>query len=131
MSAIVEVIRSQANLCYMTGASEYDVNASEKMLGVVFTDEYREYVSAFGAVLLNGHELTGICNSPRLNVKDVTMDERSRYPHVSSEWYVIEQTNIDDIVIWQAPSGEIYQTEPGFQIRKLCDSLFEYISGNY
>ena len=53
MSAIVEGMCTQANRCYMTGASEYDVNASEKMLGVVFLDEYREYVLAFGAFLLS------------------------------------------------------------------------------
>lgn len=74
-----------------------------------------------------GHELTGICKAARLNVVDVTQDER-QYNSVPVDWYVIEQTNIDGIVIWQTASGTIYETCPGSEADKICDSLEEYIS---
>ena len=81
----------------------------------------------YGAASYYGHELTGICKAARLNVVDVTQDER-QYNSVPVDWYVIEQTNIDGIVIWQTASGTIYETCPGSEADKICDSLEEYIS---
>ena len=74
----------------------------------------------------NGHELTGLGASSRLNVVDVTLEERQRNLNISPDWYVIEQTNIDGMVIWQSETGEIYQAvnEAG---KKICGSLMEYI----
>ena len=57
----------------------------------------------------------------------VTLEERANLPDVPADWYVVEQANIDGIVIWQAVSGEIYQTQPGAQPVKIADSLTEYI----
>lgn len=104
---------------------------TETTLGVMFTEEYREYILVFGVASANGHELTGLCRSPRLNVVEVTMAERKNNANVPNDWYVVEQANIDDIVIWQASSGEIYQTAPGVQSCKLCDSLSEYVAGMF
>ena len=41
--------------------------------------------------------------------------------------YVIEETHMDDIVIWQNAKGEIYQTAPNAKPIKICDSLAEYV----
>ena len=46
-------------------------------------------------------------------------------------WYVVEETGIDGIVIWQAPTGDIFQTALGAKTRRISDSLAEYIIGNY
>ena len=94
---------------------------------LMFAADYREYVSAFGAASYCEHELTGICKSARLNVVDVTQDER-QYNSVPADWYVIEEANIDGIVIWQATDGTVYRTRPGCKADKICDSLKEYIS---
>ena len=83
-------------------------------------------IKEYGAVTFSGHELTGICNSKRLNVVDVTKEER-KYNKVPEDWYVIEQANIDDIVIWQDTNGAVYQTMPNKKPIKLCNSLLEYI----
>ena len=111
----------------LSGASQEKIEEAEQALNLSFSDEYREYVSAFGAAVANGHELTGVCASLRLNVVDVTLSERLVNPAAPMNWYVVEQANIDGIVIWQARTGEIWQTMPNAQPIKLCDSLVDYI----
>ena len=59
---------------------------------------------------------------------DVTIEERSRNQSVPATWYVIEQANMDGIVIWQSPKGEIYQTSPNSSYKKICNSLSDYLS---
>ena len=49
----------------------------------------------------------------------------------AEETNVVEETNIDKIVIWQSPSGELYQTASGSMCRRICSSLAEYITGEY
>lgn len=68
---------------------------------------------ALGVASYEGHELTGVCPFPRLSVVSVTQQERAANPAIPSAWYVLEQTNIDDLVIWQDASGAVYQAMPG------------------
>lgn len=125
--SVVKLLQTKESLYVFDAAAEEDILSAEKALALRFAADYREYVSAFGAASYYGHELTGICKAARLNVVDVTQDER-QYNSVPVDWYVIEQTNIDGIVIWQTASGTIYETCPGSEADKICDSLEEYIS---
>ena len=129
MTNIIQLLQGLPDFYSLTGASEQSIHDAEKNLGLAFSPEYREYVAAFGVASANGHELTGVCKPTRLNVVNVTLAEREVHTNVSTDWYVIEQANIDGIVIWQAPSGEIYQTMPNALPRQICSSLSEYISG--
>lgn len=126
MTDIVELIQEQPDLYVMTGASAADIEKAEQELGLHFAKDYRKYVAQFGAASFSNHELTGVCQSARLSVVAVTINERSRVS-VPEDWYVIEQTNIDNIVIWQAPAGDVYKTTPGYQSERICNSLAEYI----
>ena len=100
---------------------------AETKLNLKFSKEYNNYLRKYGAVILDNHEITGICDIPRLNVINVTKEERKYNPFVPDDWYVIEQANIDGIVIWQNQVGEIYQTFPNGTIIKIADSLCDYI----
>lgn len=126
MTDIVKLIRMQPDLCIMEGASAESIKTAEQKLGLQFASDYRKYVATFGAISFGNHELTGICNSKRLAVVDVTIKERSK-AEVPSDWYVVEQANIDGVVIWQDASGTIYQTSPGAKKHRLCESLAAYI----
>lgn len=128
MNNIVEIMPQLKTFTKRKSVDEKEIISSEKQLGVVFADEYFSYVKAFGVVSYYGHELTGICASPRLNVVDVTINERENNPNVPKDWYVIEQANIDGIVIWQNSKGEIYQTQPCRDSIKIANSIVEYIS---
>jgi hypothetical protein len=127
VSEIVLKLPERPNFRAMQGATDEIIKQAEQKLGLQFSDEFREYLIAFGVASVYGHELTGICDFPRLNVVDVTFAERASNPNIKADWCVIEQANIDGIVIWQSITGEVYQTMPGSAPIKLCDSLSGYI----
>ena len=108
--------------------SSEEISRAETVLNLHFAPEYREYLSACGVASADGHEFTGICASPRLNVINVTQEEKAETPDIPADWYVVEQAHIDGIVIWQSATGEIYQTRPGAKPFRLCSSLAEYIN---
>lgn len=110
------------------GVSEENIDKAEKTLNVQFASEYRSYLTKYGTVSVDGHELTGIHSSKRLNVVDVTILEKDRNSDIPENWYVLEQANIDDIVIWQNERGEIFQTCPGNKPMKIANSIVEYLS---
>lgn len=112
MTHFIASLRKQKNLRHSTGASRDEVVRAEMELGLSFFSDYREYLTEFGIASANGHEFTGLCASPRLNVVSVTRDQRKRHA-VPNDFYVVEEAGIDDIVVWQASSGELYQTVPG------------------
>lgn len=129
MADVLRNLREKPGLISKPGASEEQIQNAETLLRLKFAKEYKEYVSAFGAVAYDGHELTGICASSRINVVNVTEEERPKYSGLPKDWYVLEQLNIDDVSIWQASSGEVYQLMPGTKPIKVSSSLSEYISG--
>ena len=126
MADIVKLLQKQSDFYAMKGVSEEDIRAAEQELGLRFATDYRKYVAAYGVASYAGHELTGICKSRRLNVADVTAEERNS-TDVPADWYVLEQANIDGIVIWQATNGTIYQTAPNAKAKRICGSMAEYV----
>ena len=111
---------------YIAGTAA-DISKAEEKLKLSFSAEYKQYLLKCGFATYDGHEITGICKAKRLNVVDVTIMEREYTEIIPSDWYVIEQLNIDAIVIWQSSSGEIYQTSPNTEPEKICESLADYI----
>ena len=109
------------------GVSIEQIEKSESCLNLSFSNEYKKYLEYFGVVSVDGHELTGICKSKRLNVVDATNEYREYFKQVSELWYVIEVTNIDNIVIWQDKAGKIYQVQPASKPKKIADSLLDYL----
>ena len=127
MDDFLKVMQAKQGFVALSGASAEQIAKAEAALGVKFSEEYRKYVSAFGIASFEAHELTGLCSSPRLNVVDVTIEERLRYPELPKDWYVLEKTNIDDVVIWQSGAGKVHQSMPGAQAIMLFGSLSEYL----
>ena len=127
MIDIVNVLAGKPGFCAMGGVSSERITLAEKALQLTFAKDYSAYLLAYGTACYEGHELTGICAAQRLNVVDVTTKERAGNPLASLNLYVIEQANIDGIVIWQSPSGEVYQSVPCHPPVKICHSLIEYI----
>lgn len=127
MDSIITILAQKCNLFHLEGVTEQDILHAEKELGLQFSEEYKEYLAKFGVVSYDSHELTGICPFPRLNVVCVTNEERQFNPFVPKRCYVIEQTNVDGIVVWQASDGRVYQTYPGSKPVQIAESLSEYI----
>lgn len=97
---VVDVIKSLENTIYLNSASDTDIVRAELELRVSFAEDYKSYLTAFGAVIGDGFELTGITKAAHRNVVEVTKHEwhlNSKVPH---SMYVIENTHIDSIIIW-------------------------------
>ena len=127
MASVVEVLQQKQSFISKQGATDAEIKQAEEMLDIRFASDYRDYLKAFGIASYRGHELTGICNSARLNVVDVTRREREKDAYIHFSGYVIEVTNMDGIVIWQDGDGSVYQTVAGVAPVRLCRSLTEYI----
>lgn len=126
MNRIID-IHTMPGFISLKGAPQAKLDAAQQALATTFAPEYAAYARAYGAASFVGHELTGICDFPRLSVVSVTREERALNPKISQTWYVIEQTHMDGVVIWQAPSGEVYQAQPSASPVLIADSMAEYL----
>ena len=110
------------------GRSEEEIVNAEKELATSFANDYREYLENIGLACFESRELTGLTKTARLDVVSVTKEQRMLNQRVPRNWYVIEETHLDGIVIWQSPNGEIYQAAADTPGRKIYCSLMDYVS---
>ena len=108
------------------GRNEAEVVQAEENLGINFAQDYREYLLKLGLSCADCHEFTGITDIARLDVVTVTNEQRALCGEETCRWYVVEETGMDGIVIWQDSEGTVYATAPFQKPRKLADSLMEY-----
>ena len=123
MKDIVAILQEQNFFRAIGPVTADQIKEAEQELGLKFSDEYRQYIKNLGVATFEGHEFTGICSFKRLNVVNVTKEEREYHPEIPSDWYVVEQLNIDGMVIWQTRDGSIYLNGS----KKMADSLAEYV----
>lgn len=128
MKIFCEILSKQPSFTAGKGIKVEDIRKAEKELDLRFAVEYFDYLLCFGIASCYGYEFTGICESKRLNVVDVTLEEKEYNKNVPDDFYVIEQVHIDGIVIWQSKKGEIFQTFPNCKPVKIFDSLADYIT---
>lgn len=130
MKKIVDLINSLPEMLPLKPATEVQITDAELQLRVRFADEYKEYLKAFGAIMADGIELTGIAKSEYRNVVSLTKKERELNFKVPNTMYVIENTCVDGIIIWQDTAGIVYQTSPGIEPVKIASSMYEYITNH-
>ena len=123
---IIEYFKEQDDAFLGKGCSKKDISDYEKNMSLSFSEEYIMYLEKIGVAACNGHEFTGIGGATRLDVKKVT-DNCKELFNVSDDLYVIEETNIDGIIIWQSSQGDVYMTQPGCKCKKICKSFLEYL----
>lgn len=128
MKKIVQIVNSLSDLLPLKPATAIQIKDAELQLRVSFADEYKEYLSAFGAIMADGIELTGIAKSEHRDVVTVTRKEWELNPKIPHTMYVVENTYIDGIIIWQDTNGLIYQSFPSSEAKQIATSLTDYIS---
>lgn len=115
------------NIIFGKGASLEEIETAEGILKTEFSCDYREYLRKYGAVVFDGHELTGISKARHLDVVSVTSGQRKYYTaEDTKDMYVIENLDIDGVIIWQSTDGTIYETQ-GNKRNKIYDSFAEYL----
>ncbi len=109
------------------GASSEEIEKAEDILEIKFACDYRGYLKKYGAVVFDGHELTGLSMAKYLDVVSVTLDQRKYYTAENAkDMYVIENLNIDGVIVWQSTDGTIYETQSNKR-NKIYDSFAEYV----
>lgn len=127
MANVIDILRGMPDYIGANGRSEEEIIRAEKALGISFAKDYREYLAKIGLACFDGHELTGLTKTARLDVVSVTNEQREQFGDYVSSWYVVEETNIYGIVIWQDSDGAVYETAPHSKAKKIANSLAEYI----
>ncbi len=121
------LLNSEPDLITGKGASEEQIEKAEEALKVSFANDYKEYLRVCGAIMVNGHELTGISKAEHMDVVNVTREGRKYdLPEDTEKMYVIEDLGIDGILIWQDSEGKIYEIQNGRK-KKIGESLEEYL----
>ena len=128
MNQLINIIKSLPDLISLKPATKMSITDAELQLRVTFANDYKEYLSAFGAIMASGIELTGIAKAEHRNVVQVTLKARQLNSKIPHNMYVIEDTHVDGIVIWQDTNGNIYKSQPGTDLQIIADSLADYIS---
>lgn len=128
MSTLLEKLQQREDFYCEKGASNDQIMNAEKLLGLSFADDYKEYLLRYGSISCCGHELTGFSADINLDVVHVTIHNREKNTNISIPLYVIEETHIDGIVVWQDSAGAVWLTEYNGAPIKKYESLNEYIA---
>ena len=128
MNEIIEMIKSLPKLEKVGKVSDTEIKDAEIQLHLSFANEYRDYLAEFGSISSKDMELTGIISVEYCNVVSATKQEWNLNPRVPHTMYVIENTCVDGIIIWQDTAGIVYQTTPDTAPTKIASSLYEYIT---
>jgi hypothetical protein len=126
MSDIITTISNLKDLRSLGGAKRDNILEAQKKLGLLFADDYREYLERYGVISANGIELTGLTTHKRLNVVDVTLEERD-ISGLPQGMYVVEDTHNEGILILQNPEGGVYKLYSKNQTIKIFDCLADYL----
>lgn len=118
-------------VCMPSGAKESDIEIAQAELGTKFSEEYISYVQEFGSASADGHDLTGVVQSERLNVVNATERFREKNDGISQELYVIEEIGMDGIVVLQCQKGTVFLCNESSDPQKTADSILEYLKGLY
>ena len=127
MSKLIETIKSLPQLLPLKAATASEITDAELQLRLRFSDDYKEYLLEFGAIMADGIELSGIAKSEHRNVVSLTKRERELNVDVPHSMYAIEATGVDGIIIWQDSSGIIYESAPNKSPKQIANSLLEYV----
>lgn len=126
--SFVETIKMKTDYIGANGRTDAEIAEAEKELGIKFAKDYHEYLKQIGLACFDGHELTGLTNTDRLNVVSVTKELRKQSEEICALWYVVEDVGLDGIIIWQNSDGALYATAPYTNAKMVADSLAEYYS---
>lgn len=130
MGRFITCLKNSEKFYGGNGVSPEIIENAESELLLKFSEEYKEYLLCFGSASIYGHEFTGLGIDGPLNVIDATRYDHSKNPSIPNDLYVVEELHIDDVVMWQKQSGEIYQSFGDGSFEKKYDSLYEYIKEN-
>lgn len=127
MLEMIKKIQEAEDYTSLGAASKEQIADAENELKLKFSEDYKEYLSTFGAAAFCGKELTGICSSERLSVIAVTQRARSFYKSFPNDAYVIEEMLFDHFLVIQKADGAVFSYGPNDSEELIADSLSMYL----
>lgn len=112
---------------YAPPTSDEAIKNAEEKLSLKFAEDYKVYVSFFGAVWSDIITVSGIIDDEDFGVVNLTNKLRPFYPQIPLNFYVIEDVGIDGLVIWQDETGSIYQSIPNNEPMRIYSNLSDYL----
>lgn len=109
MHNIYKKLEEKFKLYNTKGASNELINEAEKQLNLRLPDDYKEYLSEFGAISFGSTELTGLNIDSYANVVSVTLKEAQRNKLFPKDSIVLENTGMEGLLILQKENGEVYE----------------------
>jgi len=126
MHNIIKTIEKKFKLYRTKGASNELIAEAERQLGLRFADDYKKYLSLFGAISFGSTELTGLNINSYANVVSVTLKEIQRNKSFPKGSIVLENTGMEGLLILQKEDGEVYEWIDG-EKRATFPSLNAYL----
>lgn len=126
MKSIIDKMREIQNLSSIEGCTIKQVRDAQKELGIVFPEEYVDYVRAFGCIDFGSTEWTGLNIKGRLNTVDATKKEQSVNSSFPQGFFVLEDLGIDARKIIVNEEGKVYLLQYE-KMKYICDSISEYL----
>lgn len=126
MENIVDKINKIEKLFHAKGCTDEQVKTAEKKLGFSLPLEYVQYVREFGAISFYATEWTGLNVGGRINVVDVTEQERALNSNFPKDCFVLENQGIDGIIIVADTDGKVFSIH--YEEKELiCKSISAYL----
>ena len=111
LTKVINELEKKYKVYHANGVSLETIEVAEKELQLSFSEEYKTYLSLYGAISFSSHEFTGLGVNGYLNVVHATKKERSLDDNFPKNCILIENTGIDGILILQDKSGKVYSYE--------------------
>jgi hypothetical protein len=109
MHKIIKKIEEKFKLYKTKGASNELIEEAERQLNLRFSEDYREYLSLFGAISFGSTELTGLNINSHANVVSVTLKESQINKSFPKGSIVVENTGMEGLLVLQKEDGEVYE----------------------
>jgi hypothetical protein len=122
----LENLKNKKGFFSLKPSSKNDILKAEKQLGLSFSNDFKKYTSMYGAISVNGKEITGVVESNRLSVVKNTLQARIENENFPDTMYVIEDLAIEMCLILQDKDGEIYRHTP-IALEYINENLLDYI----
>lgn len=123
---IIETLQKIQKFRFTGPVSKEEIDAAESRLSLKFAEEYVAILRNYGSILLKGEEFFGIDDNS-YDLVQATLEAHSENPKFPSNVYVIENMGIDGILLVQNNRGEIFTYQSGQSLKKVYDSLNDYI----
>ena len=128
MKNTIEELKSKIKLFQIGTVSQDEINNAEEKLKLHFTEEYKIYLSNYGAISFGTHEITGLGVSGYLNVVTATEKERNLGGNFPNDCILLENNAIDGILTIMDENGIVYSFD-GTKKRQIASSFNNFLKG--